>query len=120
MEGINHGVAGHEDLTLRLLVQEVLLAEGRGGEVVGGITFFGLYLFLHAGNLIKLFYSLDDLSLGVVVIVEDVLQLFKKNIGLRQRVVSSHVYGESTSYRQWTTGGIGIPAWQSRCGSRYG
>ena len=36
VEGINDGVAGDEDLALRLLVEEVLLAKGRGGEVVGG------------------------------------------------------------------------------------
>ena len=36
MEGIDDSVAGDEDLALRLLFEEVLLAEGRGGEVVGG------------------------------------------------------------------------------------
>ena len=36
MEGVDDGVAGDEDPALRLLVEEVLLAEGRGGEVVGG------------------------------------------------------------------------------------
>ena len=38
MESIDDGVAGDEDLALGLLVEEGLLAEGRGGEVVGGDT----------------------------------------------------------------------------------
>ena len=36
MEGVDDGVAGDEDPALCLLVEEVLLAEGRGGEIVGG------------------------------------------------------------------------------------
>ena len=36
MEGINDGVSGDENLALCLLVEEVLLAQGRRSEVVGG------------------------------------------------------------------------------------
>ena len=36
MEGVDDGVAGDENLALRFLVEEVLLAEWRGGKVVGG------------------------------------------------------------------------------------
>ena len=36
MQGVNHGVAGDENLSLRHLLTEILRREGRGSKIVGG------------------------------------------------------------------------------------